>query len=119
MATNSRSVVIDDPKLKALAAEKERLVLEGRQEAAALDELAKQHKEGSEKIQKKAEAVNEIKRKILKGIGKHLKKMEIGEFENFRTTEIQDGQLVVVIVDEMKDFIDDYKSKDKFDFLQK
>lgn len=120
MATNfSRHEVIQDEKLKALALKKEQLVLAGRAKAQELDDLAKRHKEISEEVGEMMEEVNKIKHSILKGIGKHLKKMELGEYESFLTTEVKEGDLVVTIVDEFKEWNDIYKKKDKFAFLPK
>lgn len=120
MATNfARYETIQDEKLKALALKKEQLVLAGRAKAQELEDLAKKHKEISDEVGKMMEEVNEIKRSILKGIGKHLKKMQLGEYESFITTEVKDGDLVVTIVDEFAEWNDVYKKKDKFAFLPK
>lgn len=120
MDTNfSRHEVINDDKLKALALKKEQLVLSGRAKAQELEDLAKRHKEIADEVSKMMDEVNEIKRSILKGIGKHLKKMELAEYESFLTTEVKDGDLVVTIVDEFAEWNDAYKKKDKFAFLPK
>ena len=51
-----------------------------------------------------AKKLDKVKSKILAGAKKHVDKVEVSEFEQVRTIDVIDGELVLTIIDSVEEF---------------
>lgn len=110
---NNRVIPIDDKLLLTMVEEKGVLVEQGRSISRQMEELMKRTDRLSNASNEIAAKITNKKLDIFKRLEK-LTKKEIGEFEIPVTTEIRDGQLVLVVTDALAEFQDSFKTFNKF-----
>lgn len=111
--TNDRVIPLDDNLLRKMVEEKGTLVEEGRAISNQMEALLKEADKLSNKSNDIAAKITNKKLDIFKRLEK-LTKNEISEFEIPVTTEIRDGQLVLIVTDALTEFKDSFKTFNKF-----
>lgn len=114
MADNFQRIIpIDDEQLRAWVEEKGALVEKGRGFAREMEELAKQHESVLAKMTELTTKITALKRNIFRRVEKKTKDL-LTEFEIPVTTEMRDGQLVLLATDALAEFQDSFKRFDKW-----
>ncbi|TQF41167.1 hypothetical protein UNPF46_08585 [Bradyrhizobium sp. UNPF46] len=108
-----RVIPIDDAQLRQWVEEKGALVEKGRGFAREMEELAKQHERALEAMTELTTKITALKRNIFRRVEKKTKDL-LTEFEIPVTTEIRDGQLVLLATDALAEFQDTFKRFDKW-----
>ena len=110
---NNRIITLDDKLLLAMVEEKGELVEQGRAISRQMEDIMKQTDKLSNASNELAAKITNKKLDIFKRLEK-LTKKQLGEFDIPVTTEIRDGQLVLVVTDALAEFQESFKHFNKF-----
>ena len=110
---NNRIIPLDDKLLLTMVEEKGELVEQGRAISRQMEDIMKQTDKLSNASNELAAKITNKKLDIFKRVEK-LAKKQLGEFDIPVTTEIRDGQLVLVVTDALAEFQESFKNFDKF-----
>jgi hypothetical protein len=110
---NNRVIPLDDKLLLRMVEEKGALVEQGRSISRQMEDLMKQTDKLSNASNDLAAKITNKKLDIFERVEKLAKKL-LGEFEIPITTEIRDGQVVLLVTDALAEFQESFKKFDKF-----
>lgn len=104
-----REIILDRPDIQALSQKKLDLIEDNKK-------LIKEYEEIEKKINKNNTEIQKVKDKAIPMIEEELKKHQLGEYEIFTQTEIEDGKLKVAVIDlvkEMENKVKEMKKKNE------
>jgi len=90
-----RKVIIDNKKLLKLFIEKEKLVNEAKKMEEDYEKVLKEYEEHSKKLINKMGKLDTVARPLVE---KELSKITLGEYEDFKTSYLEDGEIVFNIM---------------------
>lgn len=104
-----REIILDRPDIQVLSQKKLDLIEDNKK-------LIKEYEEIEKKINKNNTEIQKVKDKAIPMIEEELKKHQLGEYEIFTQTEIEDGKLKVAVIDlvkEMENKVREMKKKNE------